>query len=155
MKKEEPKLVIKSTYNYLYEFLNRNAITCLILVILGIIAVQADVLLYFIIILIAYIVFLVGSTIYNKLKYEANDFKFYNTKLVYTNSLIHHEVKEVEYKNIKEIRYSQLFLQMLFKLGTIYIRIDSDKMFHMGIRIDGVKNVKEEYEKLAKILNAK
>ena len=37
MEKNTPKLVIRAEYNYLYEFLDRNGITTLILIILLII----------------------------------------------------------------------------------------------------------------------
>lgn len=155
MENEEPKLVIQSHYNYVYEFLSRNGITTLILFVLGIVAANAGVFLQYLIIAIVYMVFLVGSTIYNKLKYDANTYSFYKDKVIYTDSFFHKEQKEIKYTDIKEIRYNQLFLQIPFKIGDITLSTNSGKFLDNGIHIWGVKDIQNEYQKLIKILDAK
>lgn len=152
MEKKDPKLVIKSEYNYLYEFLDRNGITVLILIILLVIAIQANIISTYLVIIGMYLVFLVLSTIYNKLKYKSNVYKFYDDKIMYTNSFINRETKRIKYEDIKEINVNQMFLQIPFKLGTIVIRTNSGGLFNSGILIFGVKNVNEAYEKVNKII---
>lgn len=152
MEKREPKLVIKSEYNYLYEFLDRNAITVIILIILLYIAIQANIILAYILMLGVYILFLILSTVYNKLKYNANVYKFYEDKIIYTDSFIKKETKRIKFEDIKEITVNQTFLQRFFKLGTIIIRSNSGTFFNNGILIFGVKNVDEQYKKIEKII---
>ncbi len=152
MEKKEPKLVIKSEYNQLYEFLNRNGVTTLILVILLIIAIQANIISIYFVIIGMYLMFLVLSTIYNKLKYKANVYKFYDDKIIYTNSFINKETKRIKYEDIKELNFNQMFLQIPFRLGTIVIRTNAGGLFNRGILIFGVKNVTETYQKAEKII---
>lgn len=152
MEKREPKLVIKSEYNYLYEFLDRNAITVIILIILLYIAIQANIILAYILMIGVYILFLILTTVYNKLKYNANVYKFYGDKIIYTDSFIKKETKRIKFEDIKEITVNQTFLQRFFKLGTIIIRSNSGTFFNNGILIFGVKNVDEQYKRIEKII---
>lgn len=153
MEKKQPKLVVKSEYNYLYEFLDRNGVTTFILLILLFICIKANLLLQYLVMAGIYIIFLIGSTIYNKLKYNSNVYKFYEDKVIYTDSFINKETKRIKYSDIKEIRINQMFLQMPFKLGTIVISTNSGKFFDNGILIFGVKNVNEVYKKIGDILD--
>ena len=152
MEKNTPKLVIRAEYNYLYEFLDRNGITTLILIILLIIAIKSNIVLTYLIVVGIYIIFLILSTIYNKLKYNANVYKFYEDKVIYTDNFINKESKRIKYNDIKEINFNQMFLQMPFKLGTIIIRTNAGGFFNNGILIFGVKDVNETYQKMQEIL---
>lgn len=152
MENNKPKLVIKSEYNYLYEFLDRNGITTLILFILLFMSIQTKLILPYLIMIAIYIVFLVIASIFNKKKYNANEYKFYDDKIIYTDSFINRESKRIKYTDIKEIRINQTFLQIPFKLGTISISTNSGKFFDNGILIVGVKNVNEIYQKVENII---
>lgn len=152
MEKREPKLLIKSEYNYLYEFLDRNVITVIILMILLYIAIQANIILAYVLMLGVYILFLLFSTVYNKLKYNANVYKFYEDKIIYTDSFINKETKRIKYEDIKEITVNQMFLQRFFKLGTIVIKTNAGTFLNNGILIFGVKNVNEQYQRIEKII---
>lgn len=153
MEKKKPRLVVKSEYNYLYEFLDRNGVTTFILLILLFICIKANLVLQYLVMVVIYIVFIILSTIYNKLKYNANVYKFYDDKVIYTDSFINKESKRIKYSDIKEIRINQMFLQIPFKLGTIVISTNSGKFFDNGILIFGVKNVNEVYQKIEDIID--
>ncbi len=152
MNKEAPKFVIKSEYNYVYEFLSRNGVTVLILLFLLYISILSKILLTYLLMLAIYIIFVVLSTIYHKLKYNANVYKFYNDKIVYTNSFINKQEKRVRYADIKEVNVEQTFLQRIFKLGTIILRTNSGNILTNGIFIYGVKNIDEQYKKMEEIM---
>lgn len=152
MEKKEPKLVVKSEYNYLYEFLDRNGLTTVILLILLFISIKAQIIPQYLIMVGMYVVFLILSTIYNKLKYNANVYKFYDDKIIYKDSFINKETKRIKYSDIKEVRVNQMFLQIPFRLGTIVISTNSGKFFDNGILIFGVKNLNETYQKIDDIL---
>jgi len=152
MEKKQPKLVIKSEYNYLYEFLDRNGVTTFILLILLIISIKANLILTYLIIVSIYIAFIILSTVYNKLQYNANVYKFYDDKIIYTNSFINKESKRIKFEDIKEVRVNQMFLQIPFKLGTIVISTNSGKFLDNGILIFGVKNINETYQKIEDII---
>lgn len=152
MEKREPKLVVKSEYNYLYEFLDRNGVTTFILLFLLFIAIKAQIIPQYLVMVGIYIVFLILSTIYNKLKYNANVYKFYDDKIIYTDSFINRETKRIKYSDIKEVRVNQMFLQIPFKIGTIVISTNSGKFFDNGILIFGVKDLKETYQKIEDLM---
>jgi len=152
MEKREPKLVVKSEYNYLYEFLDRNGLTSVILVILLFISIKSNIILPYLVMLAMYVVFIILSTIYNKLKYNANVYKFYEDKIIYTDSFINKETKRIKFEDIKEIRVNQMLLQIPFKTGTIVINTNSGNFFMNGILIFGVKNINETYKKIEDLL---
>lgn len=153
MEKNKPRLVIKSEYNYLYEFLDRNGVTTFILLLLLFVSIKANLILPYIVMVAIYVVFIVLSTIYNKLKYNANVYKFYDDKVIYTDSFINKESKRIKYSDIKEVRVNQMLLQVPFKLGTIVISTNSGKFFDNGILIFGVKNLNETYQKIEDIID--
>lgn len=153
MENEEPIVVIKPEYKFIYEFLNRSGITTVILLLLLIPVIRIGIMKYYLILMAIYIIFLIISTIFNKKNYASKTCKFYEDKLIYINDFIRHEEKEINYKNVKEIKYRQYFLQYLFKMGDIYISTNSGKFFDNGIFIYGISNIKEKYTEIKKIIN--
>ncbi len=152
MSKEAPKFVIKSEYNYVYEFLSRSGVTVIILLILLYISILAKILLTYILMLAIYILYLIVFTVYNKLKYKANVYKFYDDKIIYTNSFINKQVKKLNYSDIREVNVGQTFLQRMFKIGTIMITVNSGNVLTNKIFIYGVKNLDEQYKKMEEIM---
>ena len=152
MEEKEPIIVIKSNYNYLYEFISRNGVTTVILIILLVAVWKTSILPYYLIMLGIYLLFLIGSTIFNIFNYKSKEASFYQEKMIYTDNFFKRNSKTIQYSDVKEIRYNQLFFQIPFGLGTIMISTNSGKFFDNGVRIYGVKNVKEEYEKVSKLV---
>ncbi len=54
-----------------------------------------------------------------------------------------------------QIKYSQTFLQTMFKLGTIIIYTNKEKILDKIIFINYVKDVKIVYEKILKVIGEK
>lgn len=71
---------------------------------------------------------------------------FYETKVVCKTD---GKEKVLEYENLKDIGYYQSFGQKIFDLGDLRIFISNGKFLNSNITFENVKNIKEEYEKLA------
>lgn len=151
-KENKEKLSIKLHYNFLFEFLDKHIVTALIIIlIVGVLIYQNQLVGYGIFILVVYILYLIGRAIYGNLKCKKNIYKFYEDKLVYKRMLWDKEDRIIPYKNINEIKYNQSFLEKIFKLGTIVIFTRQKSLIEKMIVISNVRNVDIIFEKLTKI----
>ncbi len=91
--------------------------------------------------------------IFTKKQYDAYEYNFYKTKIVYKDGFFNKSEKEVKYKHIREIVMSETLIQRLFKLGTIRMFTNAESGFSNGIFIMNVANSKEVYEKIKEIVN--
>lgn len=156
MNKKDAKLKIKSRYNVIFDFLYNHAITLLIIILILVVLVSKNQLVGIgTVILIGYLVYLVAKTIYNAKKYKNSYYEFYSDKLIYNNKIKEDNKKEIKYTEMTQIKYSQTFLQTMFKLGTIIIYINKEKILDKIIFINYVKDVKIVYEKILKVIGEK
>ena len=98
---------------------------------------------------------MVAKTIYNAKKYKNSYYEFYSDKLIYNNKIKEDNKKEIKYTEMTQIKYSQTFLQTMFKLGTIIIYTNKEKILDKIIFINYVKDVKIVYEKILKVIGEK
>ena len=98
---------------------------------------------------------MVAKTIYNAKKYKNSYYEFYSEKLIYNNKIKEDNKKEIKYTEMTQIKYSQTFLQTMFKLGTIIIYTNKEKILDKIIFINYVKDVKIVYEKILKVIGEK
>lgn len=156
MNKKDAKLKIKSRYNVIFDFLYNHAITLLIIILILVVLVSKNQLVGIgMVILIGYLVYLVAKTIYNAKKYKNSYYEFYSDKLIYNNKIKEDNKKEIKYTEMTQIKYSQTFLQTMFKLGTIIIYTNKEKILDKIIFIHYVKDVKIVYEKILKVIGEK
>ena len=156
MNKKDAKLKIKSRYNVIFDFLYNHAITLLIIILILVVLVSKNQLVGIgTVILIGYLVYLVAKTIYNAKKYKNSYYEFYSDKLIYNNKIKEDNKKEIKYTEMTQIKYSQTFLQTMFKLGTIIIYTNKEKILDKIIFINYVKDVKIVYEKILKVIGEK
>ena len=156
MNKKDAKLKIKSRYNVIFDFLYNHAITLLIIILILVVLVSKNQLVVIgTVILIGYLVYLVAKTIYNAKKYKNSYYEFYSDKLIYNNKIKEDNKKEIKYTEMTQIKYSQTFLQTMFKLGTIIIYTNKEKILDKIIFINYVKDVKIVYEKILKVIGEK
>lgn len=154
--KKEPLLTIKPKYNVLYNFLYKNAMTFVIIVLILIVLIaQNELVEYGVAILVIYILYLIAIIIYNKKKANATFYEFYEDKLKYNKKIKDEEVEEVPYNTITQIKYGQTFIQTIFKVGTIIINTNNEKFLKRLIVINEVRDVKFIYEKILEILGEK
>ena len=156
MNKKDAKLKIKSRYNVIFDFLYNHATTLLIIILILVVLVSKYQLVGIgTVILIGYLVYLVAKTIYNAKKYKNSYYEFYSDKLIYNNKIKEDNKKEIKYTEMTQIKYSQTFLQTMFKLGTIIIYTNKEKILDKIIFINYVKDVKIVYEKILKVIGEK
>lgn len=79
-------------------------------------------------------------------------YRFYNDKLVYCNTYFIRKIKQIKYSEMKEIRYSQGFIQSKFNLGEIYI-LTNGNILNKIINFNNIPNVKKNYEKILSLFN--
>lgn len=156
MDKKNAKLTIKARYNVIFDFFTNHAITLLIIVLVLIVLVAQNQLVGIgTTILVGYIIYLAIKSIYNVKRYKNSYYKFYSDKLVYNNKLKEDNEKEIKYTEMTQIKYVQTFSQTIFKLGTIVIYTNKEKLFDRIIFINYVKDVKMVYEKILKVIGEK
>ncbi len=154
-KKGRPLLSLKIKYNVLFNFLYNHVTTLLIiLLIVGVLIAENQLVGYGIAILVIYLLYLIISVLYNRIKYRNSIYNFYSDRLEYNNK-INDDLQTVKYVNMTQIKYGQTFLQTLFKIGNIVIYTDDKKITKRLIIIHDVKNVKMIYEKILKIMGEK
>ena len=103
--------------------------------------------------------------IYDKMQCDYVEYNFYDTKVEYKDSFLNTEVKELEYKYIREIMMHQSVLERLFNIGTIRIFTNvssggygtssnhNNTVGRNGIYIHCIKNVQEQYRKIREIID--
>lgn len=156
MDKKNAKLTIKARYNVIFDFFTNHAMTLLIIVLVLIVLVAQNQLVGIgIAILVGYIIYLIIKSIYNVKRYKNSYYKFYSDKLVYNDKLKEDNEKEIKYTEMTQIKYVQTFSQTIFKLGTIVIYTNKEKLFDRIIFINYVKDVKMVYEKILKVIGEK
>ena len=155
MEKDEIKMEIKPTFKLLYEFIQNNALTLVILILLTIPIIQMKMILVYSIILVGYAVFIILNLVYKRFRYKGMNYIFYQDHLIYTDQFFHKNEIEIKYNDIKEIRYSQTFLERFFKIGTIIINTNSGNFLYNGIEIPKIDNLKENFDKMREVIDTK
>lgn len=154
--KKEPLLTIKPKYNILYNFLYKNAMTFVIIVLILIVLIaQNELIEYGVALLVIYIIYLIAIIIYNKKKASVTFYEFYEDKFKYNKRIKDEDEEEVSYATITQIKYGQTFIQAIFKVGTIIIYTNNEKILKRLIVINEVRDVKFIYEKILEILGEK
>lgn len=82
-------------------------------------------------------------------------YRFYPDRLIYRDTFFNKKVKEIKYKNIKDIKYSQSFLQVFFKLGEITIITNDKNIMKKVIYLKLIPNVEKNYKRIEEVLNKK
>jgi len=89
-----------------------------------------------------------------KLNYNYSVYRFYNSKLEYTESFLTKEIKSINYKKVLEVTLSKGIIQQGFELGTIVLSTaaTTTSMRGSGIRIPDIKNPDAVYQKIKQLV---
>ena len=93
--------------------------------------------------------------IYNKFKKKEYDkcfYNFYDTKIIYKDTFINKEEKEINYAFISEIVIQQTFLQRLFNIGNIIFYTNASS-YNSGIVFKEIHDVEKVYKNIKQIIN--
>lgn len=81
------------------------------------------------------------------------EYKFYRTKVEYTDSFLNKTQKEVKYKYIRETLLSRRIFDRIFGFGTIILFTNAETSFGNGIFIPCIVNSEEQYKKIKELLD--
>ena len=156
MDKKDLVFEIKPQYRVAYVLMNRFIDLLILLIVLAYLATRPNMLLTTI---LSAIIIFIGIFIYIALSRKHNNryyyYRFYPDRLVYRNSFLNKKVKEIMYKDIKDVRYSRTFWQTIFKIGDITI-ITKDKTVMKKIRfLKLIPDVEKNYNRIENLLNKK
>lgn len=143
---EEPLLELKSKYRVLYEFLDRHALTLLIVMGLSYFLLNTELFVYYWIGVGIYIVFILLYTLYNMKKFNSRKYYFYEKYMVYEYGFLKKEKRNIPYDLVKGVKIKQGLLQLFLKTGDIYISLHGEKLWGSGIFLCGIKEVQKNYE---------
>lgn len=103
---------------------------------------------YFIIIVVVSPIFIFIT----KERFKRYYYKFYNDRLVFTDSFIDYSQKEITYINMQEVTMHQTFVQRFFDIGTIHIYTSAENGSRNGIYLQNIYNVKTNFELVKEVL---
>ena len=155
-KDTETQLRIQPTFKFNYLILPSLIIYGTIIIIYSIFIMTLNILIGIITLIISYIflgIILAIKTAIIKQQYNSFYFDFYKTKIIYKDSFININEKEIKYKNIKEISMHQSFIQRFFNIGNIILYTNAETLYGNGIKIINVDNIKNIYKTIKKIMN--
>ena len=92
--------------------------------------------------------------IFVKKQYDAYNYDFYKSKVIYRDSFISISEKEVKYKHIREVYLRRGLFQRMFNLGTIVLYTNAETGYASGIYINNIESPEEEYIKIKELLDA-
>ena len=90
---------------------------------------------------------------FQKRQYAHLTYDFYKTKVLFEDSFLNLQQKEVKYKYIREVTMRQSFIQRWFNLGNIILYTNAETGFDNGISITNVESVQDVYKKIKEIIN--
>lgn len=150
--KKEAIVEIRPKFNGVYDFLENHVSTFVIVLLVTLTMIVQNVMPNVgITIIVIYLAYLIGITIYKVKAYKSSEYKFFKDKLIYNNK-INPEFVELKYTDLQEIKWSQTFFQGLFKMGILIIKTNNKKLTKRYILIRNVKDVSEQYDKIVEIL---
>lgn len=88
---------------------------------------------------------------YNRLYF----YRFYSDRLRYRDRYFSKKIKEIKYKNIKEIKYNQTFTQSRFKIGEITLITNDKNLLKKVVFLKAIPNVEKNFERIGEILDKK
>ena len=89
-----------------------------------------------------------------KLNYNYSVYKFYNSKLEYSENFFTKEIKSINYKKVLEVTLTKGIIQQGFQLGTIVLSTaaTTTSMRGSGIRIPDIQNPDAVYQKIKQLV---
>ena len=86
-------------------------------------------------------------------QYKKYTYNFYRTKVIYRDTFLNISEKEVKYKFIREIVFTQSFVQRWFNIGNVVLYTNAQSGMNNGIFLRSVENVKAVYQEVKNIVN--
>lgn len=89
------------------------------------------------------------------MQYRNIKYTFYETHMIYEDSFLNQHKKNIQYSNIKEVEIRRSVWDRILGYGIIVIYTNAENEYSNGLVIFGVKNTKEHYDIIDKLVHAK
>jgi membrane protein YdbS with pleckstrin-like domain len=96
---------------------------------------------------------LIFHTILQKIQYDHISYKFYESYMIYEDDFLNQHKKNIMYNNIKEVEIRRTILDRILGMGVIIIYTNAENKRNNGLVVYGLKNPKEDYDFLDKLIN--
>ena len=150
----KPLLKVKPKFNLLVALLSGHIGTLATLIFIGIIVIQntKTSVWYFIAVLAIYLVYLVLKMLRTKWKYKKTAYLFFEDRLYIIKKYGRQEQIMIPYGDIVDILFYQNYLQKLFGMGGLGIKIASGNFFNNIIMLESIENLNGTIENIRDIL---
>lgn len=159
MKEEkEPLMALRPRFNGIRFFLNKYALTFAAVVFLMIFTLQMNLVdipnlpVYYIIMIIAYIIFIVVNAISTKREFGRIRYLFYDDKLIIINRTKKGQDMVIHYEDIVDILMLQNYVQKFFNDGELIIKLEQGRILSKTVTLIGIGNFKETVQDISSIV---
>lgn len=91
-------------------------------------------------------------SIIQKLSYSHATYTFYDKFMIYEDDFLNQHKKTIQYENIKEVEIRRTIWDRMLGYGIIVIYTNAENKSKNGLVIYSIKNVKDIYEKIEKLV---
>lgn len=150
----KPLLKIKPKFNWLVALFSGHIGTLATLIFLGVVVVQNTKLsiVYFIAVLAIYAMYLVFRALRLKWKYKRTVYLFFEDRLYILKKYGRQEQTMIPYGDIVDILFYQNYLQRIFGMGGLGVKITSGNFFNNIIMLESVEDLNGTIENIRNIL---
>ena len=153
MQNQDILFEIKPKYNIPYSIIIHFWDILIFGIVLVILGMQPAMTKNIIIISIALVIICVIVMLLKSRRNKLYFYKFYPDRFKYRNTYFGNKVKEIKYKEIKEVRYNQTFLQSKFNLGELCIITNDKNILKRILFLKSIPNVQKNYERIVNLFN--
>lgn len=92
-------------------------------------------------------------TVIQKLSYDHTTYTFYDKFMVYEDDFLNQHKKTIQYENVKEVEIRRTVWDRILGYGVIVMYTNAENKRKNGMVIYSIRNVKEIYEKIEKLVH--
>lgn len=149
---KEPNLIIRPTLNTIMYFLNKHFFTLAAIVFLMFFTSQINLIKYFLIGIAFFLIYVIADVLITKHKYKNLQYLFYDDKIIVLNNNKSSNDAVINYNETIDILMYQNYLQKIFDIGDLIIKLDDKKFFGKSLRLISIGKYKETTQKIYNII---
>ncbi len=104
---------------------------------------------------IVLIIKLILNIVFQNMQYKNMSYTFYKDHMIYEDDFLNQHKKNIQYSNIKEVEIRRTIWDRIIGYGIIVIYTNAENDRNNGLIIYSVKNPKEHYEIIDKLVHSK
>lgn len=150
------QLSVTPTYKWSYMSMSYIITFFILILVLAIPLLFQSIILTIFAVLVLFMLFglIIGvSSAFTRRQYNAYEYNFYKTKLIFKDTFLDLAEKEIKYKYIREITLRQTFFQRFFNLGHITLYTNAESGSSNGITLMNIENPYDVYKQLKVLID--